>query len=201
MPSDASIISVHSVAEAYLYLLATPCPDCRKGSLKQKNDLTKTGSGSSDWELESHCAACGAEQALRFEIKPIPTREQARSDRINPTRERSQAIDLLGWLTLFQTILAASGRESDKQSGRQLASEAAQCLDEALKFYEPDQELPGEDAFFTESARQRFETHPQHFARSKWLERRLHLPAPSAERVSKRPAPKHPWWRFWRRNP
>jgi len=201
MPSDTSVISAHSVAEAYLYLLATPCPDCRKGTLKQKNDLTRTGPDSSDWVLEACCASCGSERSFRFAIRPSPSREQARSDCINPTLERSQAIDLLGWLSLFQTILAASGRESDTVAGRQLASEAAQCLDEALKFYESDQELPGPDAFFSETARQRYETHPQHFARSKWLERRLRLPAVAAETHSEPSGGKQRWWHFWRGEP
>jgi len=199
MSFDAQAVQVHSVAEAYLYLLVTPCQSCGSGPLKQRGDLTKTSSVAGGWSLATACSACGVEGSIPFAIEPPPTREQARSDQINPTSARSGAIDLLGWLTLFQTILAESQRQEDKQAARQLAYEAAQCLDEALKFYDADNELPIEDAFFSEASRRRFHDHPQRFSRSTWRQRRLMLPDTKVAARLAGAKPRPPWWQFWRR--
>lgn len=193
---DLPVVTVHSVAEAYLYLMVRPCLDCGRGPLKQRGDLTRTAAARGGWLLPAACGACGHRVELAFDIQPPPTREQARSDTINPTAERSQAIDLLGWITLFQTILAESQKQTDRQLARQLAWESAQCLDEALKFYDGDQELPAADAFFSDAARDRFRAHPEYFARSKWRERRLLLPD-GRTRDAAAPRPRRRWWRFW----
>src|SRR5262249_22050944 len=130
-----------------------------------------------------------------FRIDPMPTREEAQSDRINQTSRPSEAIDLLGWLSLFQSILTASEQQLDRQVARQLAWEAAQCLDEAMKFYEPEEELPSATAFFNDESRQRFRDHPQQFAKSKWRQRRMMLPDMTARTTSPKPVR---WWQFWR---
>jgi hypothetical protein len=198
MNADEQIVYVHSVAEAYLYLKVSPCRSCLKGSLQPKDDLTKTSSSPGGWTLSTACAECGQAAVVHFCINPPPTREQASSPQINPTPHRSSAIDLLGWLTLFHAIVEASQREADKRVARELAYEAALCLDEAMKFYDDDNELPKEDAFFSETSRRRFRDNPQHFARAKWRERRLKLPdaatrtTPAGLRMPRR------WWQFWR---
>ncbi len=199
MFSDDTLIPVHSVAEAYLYLVATPCPACQRGALAQTGDLTKAGGAAARWTLATRCGSCNVAETLQFAIEPVPSREQAQSSRINPTSEPSQAIDLLGWLSLFQSILGAAGKAKDKAEGRQLAIEAAQCLDEALKFYSPGEELPPPEAFFSQASRQRFASHPQQFARSKWRERRLKLPDIDARTMAAAADRPRPWWRFWRR--
>ncbi len=197
MSLDDSPISVHSVAEAYLYLMATPCPRCHRGAVAQDGDLTRAGGTPASWTLATRCGSCNAAETLRFVIDPPPSREQAQSNAINPTRESSKAIDLLGWLSLFQSILGAAGKATNKAEGRQLAIEAAQCLDEAFKFYEPGEELPGAEAFFSETSRQRFASHPQQFARAKWRERRLKLPDTDARTMAAATERPRPWWRFW----
>lgn len=199
MSDEASVIQIHSVAEAYLYLMVQPCPFCENAPLEKTHDLTKTGPGDSGWRLSASCPACRQDSTLLFEIQPPPTREQAQSSRINPTPRPSRAIDLLGWLTLFQSILAAANKQKGAQRSRELAAEAAQCLDEALKFYQGDEELPPPDAFFTERSRRRFEAHPQQFARSQWLERRLRLPDTNAQTTAAASSRKPKWWQFWRR--
>ena len=123
------------------------------------------------------CPSCNERREFDFSVDPPPTRQQATSKILNPTDQASRAIDLLGWLTLFRTILNASQQAADKSMMRQLAQEAAGCLDEAMKFYRDDEELPPPDAFFTPASRRRFESRPQYFARSEWRERRLKLPA------------------------
>jgi hypothetical protein len=193
---ELPVVSVHSVAEAYLYLMSLRCPVCGKGPVRERGQITKGKPEGDEWSLAAACAACQEPCVAQFRIQPTPTRAQARSSEINPTPHRSEAIDLLGWLTLFQTILAASEKEPDRPSARQLACEAALCLDEALKFYESDDELPRPDAFFTEESRRRFREHPHHFARSKWRQRRLMLPD-AAARTRAADSPR--WWQFWRR--
>jgi hypothetical protein len=198
MSPDEQVVYVHSVAEAYLYLKVAPCPRCRQGALKEKSDLTKTASAAGGWTLPTVCGKCEEETVLHFCINPPPTRAQAGSPLINPTAQQSSAIDLLGWLTLFQAILDASQKETNKAAGRELAYEAALCLDEALKFYEGENELPTDDAFFSETSLQRFREHPERFARSKWRERRLLLPDKKARTESADLLKPRPWWRFWR---
>jgi hypothetical protein len=194
---SASPVCVHSVAEAYLYLLTLRCESCGRGPLRARADLTRTDEVAGGWRMEIRCGGCARETALAFAIDPPPTREEAGSGRINPTPRPSQAIDLLGWLALFQRILSASEKEADRQAGRQLAWEAAQCLDEALKFYEPGNDLPPEAAFFSADSRRRFLDHPGQFSRERWRERRLRLPDLGAgPRPEGRPRPR--WWRFWR---
>lgn len=172
-------VPTHSVAESYLYLKFAPCPACREGPLRAMGELTRARH---DWEIACVCTRCRVETVIRFDIDPAPTRESARSSVINPTPARSRAIDLPGWLNLFQQIATAAGREKDRVHGRALAMEAAACLDEALKFYDGVSELPDPSAFFTERGREAFRLHPQRFARSSWLQRRLKLPRDSQPR-------------------
>jgi len=195
MTRDLPVALVHSIAEAYLYLMTRHCPLCGKGLVRERGQITRGNADEDAWTLAAACAACQNDCVAHFKIQPTPTREQAQSDKINPTADRSQAIDLLGWLTLFQSILSASEKETDRQAARQLAYEAAQCLDEAMKFYDADDEIPREDAFFNEDSRQRFLEHPQYFARSKWRQRRLMLPD---AKVRTRAAARPRWWQFWR---
>src|SRR5262245_2933777 len=96
-----SAVEVHSVAEDYLYLMTLRCPVCGKGPVRERGELTKGGTDQQDWTLAASCEACGHDCIVGYRIDPPPTRTEAKSDRINPTSERSQAIDLLGWLTLF----------------------------------------------------------------------------------------------------
>ncbi|GJQ25866.1 MAG: hypothetical protein HBSAPP02_08980 [Phycisphaerae bacterium] len=188
-------VHVHSVAEAYLYLQITPCGRCGRGPVRTQGELTRRGERAGAYEVIVRCEACQASDVKAFVISPPPTRESGERNIINDTSERSSAVDLLGWLTLFRSILEASEKAADKATARALAWEAAQCLDEALKFYDADNEMPPADAFFSEASRQRFREHPQHFARSKWMERRLKLPNATVRTTS---APRRKWWQFWK---
>lgn len=199
MPSQP--VRVHSVAEAYLVPMVRRCPVCDKGPVRARGDLTKTNTAEQRWTLDACCDACGNEETLDIRIDPDPTAEQAASEWINPTGERSRVIDLLGWLTLFRSIHAAYEKETDKAEARRLAIECAQCLDEALRFYEPDNDLPPDDAFFTDEARRRFSDHPQQFARPRWQHERSQLPTVVFRPPSGLPHAARPWWRFWKRNP
>lgn len=196
---ESDTIHVHSVAEAYLCLMVRRCPVCDHGPLEARADLTKVSSGEGGWDLPTTCPTCGHDEPLTFQIEPEPTPEQAASNWINPTKERSRAIDLLGWLTIYRSILTASQKETDKTEFRKLAIECAQCLDEALKFYEPDNELPNENAFYREESLTRFRDRPQQFARSRWLHERSKLPTVVFRNVDSPTTGRRRWWQFWRR--
>ncbi|MCZ6698312.1 MAG: hypothetical protein O7D94_05205 [Planctomycetota bacterium] len=196
---ESDTIHVHSVAEAYLVLMVRRCEVCDRGPLEARADLTKARSGDGQWELPTNCPTCGNDEVLEFRIAPEPTPEQAATNWVNPTQERSRAIDLLGWLTLFRSILEASKKETDKSEIRKLAIECAQCLDEALKFYEPDNELPNQNAFFSEESLTRFRDLPQQFTRSRWLHERSKLPVVVFRTPKSENAGSRRWWQLWRR--
>lgn len=194
MTSGEPVVSAHSVAEAFLYLMAKSCHRCGTGPLKPSGELTKTERAEAPWRLTGRCPKCSSEATFHFVITPVPTREDAKLGVINSTNDASRAIDLLGWLTLFQSILNSAADLSDKETARQLTIEATMCLDEAMKFYGPGEELPGPEAFFNSLSRQRYLDHPQQFAKSVWLDRRRKLPV---ARSSEPPAPrKRRWWPF-----
>ncbi|MCC7316194.1 MAG: hypothetical protein IT419_15385 [Planctomycetes bacterium] len=192
MTSGDPIVAAHSVAEAFFYLMAKRCHRCGTGPLKPAGGLTKTDRPEAPWRLSGRCPKCESDTVFHFLISPAPTREDAASSVVNATVEPSRAIDLLGWLTLFQTVLASADQAADRESKHDLLHEAGMCLDEALKFYGPGEELPGPDAFFNGETRQRFLDHPNQFTRSQWADRRAKLP------ISKReddPPPKRKrWW-------
>jgi hypothetical protein len=197
MPRELPAATVHSIGEAFLYVMTIACPACGKGPMRTAGDAVKAPGPAGAWRLSTICTACGESQAASFMIDPPPTRHTVESDRINPTSEPSRAIDLVGWLSLFESILKASQQQADRQAARQLAYEAAQCLDEALKFYDSDNEMPPAAAFFSEASQARFRDHPEHFARSRWRQRRLMLPDIQVRTRPAAPASRR-WWQFWR---
>jgi hypothetical protein len=57
--------------------------------------------------------------------------------------------------------------------------DAAQCLREALKFYDDeDNDLPPRNALFHEASRRRFWDHPEEFSRQRLLNALSRLPNP-----------------------
>ena len=122
---------------------------------------------------------------------------------INATDQPSRIIDVAQWLTLAHVIAEAASRETEKTHARQLGIDAAQCLSEALKFYdEPENDLPPAEAFFHDASRRRFRENPEEFSRQRVLDMRSRLPGPSAGGSG--PAPPAPagimrWWK--QRNP
>jgi len=191
---------VHSLAEAHLYLMVCPCPECGRGSLKAAG-ARPDGLRLS---LRAACGACGRQQDYEFVLTegtwPEPGSEAAR--RINTTGERSAIIDVAGWLTLFRVILEGAGKAADKGEARMLGHEAAQCLEEALKFYSPDSDLPPAEAFFSENSRRLLRDHPEQFTRQRLLGMRHKLPTlrhmEHLIRAGDAGGRSRPWWRFWK---
>lgn len=178
---ESNVLPVHSLAEAYLYLRVTPCTRCSAGPLQCLGTPSATLSrpGYSRAGMSVVCGACGNESTVTFEH---PERDEAQSgrladiDRVNPTRESSRVLDVGQWLTLFRIILEMASKESDRRLARRQGYQAAQCLEEALKFYEDGNDLPPETALFQESSRQRLHDRPDLFARQRLLALRSKLP-------------------------
>jgi hypothetical protein len=81
-----------------------------------------------------------------------------------------------GWLTLTGMLKEAADREPDRIKARQLRVEAGLCLDEALKFFEDDNDLPPEAACFTDSSKAHRRRHPDRFSRQRLIALRMELP-------------------------
>jgi hypothetical protein len=154
--------------------------------------------------LTASCRQCKHVQQIVFALPlGLGTHTDGAPAEINVSDERSEIIDLAEWLTLFRSITAAASRETDRGHSRQLGLEAAQCLDEALKFYDEENEndLPPDDAFFSARSRERRRDHPEHFSRRRLLELRAHLPSTKVMRAAMEFADKPKkkrWWRFGR---
>jgi hypothetical protein len=200
------LLPANSLAEAYLYLMATACASCGRGPL-QGSDATiakptprTTATGAPYTRtavIEARCAACRAATTLTFQI-PERTQEddEGAPAIVNPTNEPSRILDVGQWIMLFRVITEAAGKEKDKVQARHLGIEAAQCLEEALKFYdEPGNDLPPHEAVFTEPTRRRLKEAPQHFSRRRLIELRAKLPTMSAMRAALTKRRKRPWWR------
>lgn len=192
-------LSAHSLAEAYFYLMVTPCPACGKGPLRG-SDAQRVAPDSPVLavRIDAACAACAARSEYRFQL-PHGTRVDADSGipDVNPGDRPSGIIDVGQWLTLFRAITTKASGAADKPEARRLGLEAAQCLEEALKFYEEGNDVPPAGAFFCDRSRQRFRDHPEQFSRQRLIDLRARLPRLSvmlAQAGDPRPA-KRRWWK------
>jgi len=71
---------------------------------------------------------------------------------------------------------AGALRVAERSARRRLQVQSAACLAEALKFYDPDNDLPPEEAFFTAESRRQFRARPELFARDRIIGLRARLP-------------------------
>ena len=191
----------HSLAEAYLYLMATPCAACGKGLLKGED--ARPIEGDRDPMVVSiavACGACDAREEYRFELpQGLGTDPNGGPAVVNPTDEPSKAIDVAQWITLFRMIAEAAAKETDKVEARRLGLESAQCLEEALKFYDDaDNDLPPSEAFFHATSRERLAKTPEQFSRQRLIELRAKLPTIAVMRshaATEHKPRKRRWWR------
>ena len=199
--ADLPLIA-HSLAEAYLYFEATPCATCRKGPLRPTATPRFDHVGDKALvSIDVACHACRAATTMAFELPGGLAAGGRDSDEVNPTDESSRIIDVAQWITLWRLLSELAGRKTDRSEARQLALGAAQCLEEALKFYdEVDNDLPPPEAFFHDSSRRSFRENPAEFTKRRLINLRSKLPAKSA--VLSRSSPsrqesKKRWWRPW----
>jgi hypothetical protein len=198
-----AIGTIHSFAEAYLYVCVTPCRSCGTGRL-----VTDTAGLQHDGDqrvltVPVTCRACGRSAVFQFDTGRLGPGESTLEGfaelgapagsqtvpAINPTERPSRVIDVAGWLTLF-AMLQDEARPSedetrtarDRATVRRLQIQASACLGEALKFYDADNDLPPEDAFFSKRSRRQFRQHPELFARDRLIGLRAKLPIQHGKR-------------------
>ena len=208
MSTAVPALPIHSLAEAYLHLMVTRCPGCGSGPLTADESKVRHDADERILTVPVRCRKCGRERAFRYDTRgvepdgflPVPAGTVAA---VNRTDEPSSIIDVAGWITLFTLILGGADKTTDPAAARQLKLEAAQCLDEALKFYGPDNDLPPADSFFSECSRGQFRRRPETFSQSRLIGLRAKLPvARTADRVSegaREPgrARRRRWWWPW----
>lgn len=202
----ASPVKIHSVAEAYLLLMVTPCTACGKGPLEAQGHEPVDLDHGPGRQMRAACKACGQPHEFVFDLGYVDAADAtdpAGLPRINGTDEPSLAIDVAQWLMLFEGIVRAADQQSDPAESRRLGYEAAQCLEEALKFYPPDGgEWPDESAFFYDWTLERFRKHRHVFARTRLVDLRRKLPTLAQmeqhllAQVAAKPG-KRRWWKFW----
>ena len=190
--------SAHSILEAHLYVGLQVCPECDAGPLEVAGRSTEEHHIDDIIRLDCACPQCGEKAAYRFRID---SRWAVASEPplINPTDEPSKLIDIAQWLTLYHTVLARSKEAPDHTASRREAYQAALCVAEALKFYEPDNDLPPASAFFSDQAREQARAHPAFFARDKLLSLQTGLPDLRATQAVKSRKSARKWWKFWQK--
>ncbi len=194
-------LHAHSLAEAYFYLMATPCPACGAGPLKGGDATGLRPDGDTPAvSIPACCAKCGARHVYVFALpEGTGLADPSGTADVNPTDEPSRLIDVAQWITLAHVIIEAAGRQTDKGEARRLGIEAAQCLEEALRFYEDGNDLPPSRALFHDSSRGRLKESPNLFSRQRLIEMRRKLPSLSTMRARlAQPVRKRPWWARWR---
>ena len=127
---------------------------------------------------------------------------------ISASESPSKLIDLSGWLTLVSLFQEqARAHPNEKAKARPFELMASACLEEALKFYDADNDLPPEDAFFFTASRKRFVDRPELFTRQRLINERNALPrvpaaqpsAPTVKPEASTPpesSGKPSWWPF-----
>lgn len=177
---------VRSFAEAYLYAMVAPCPVCA-GALNYEEAWFGYDPAGRSLRLEAVCQTCEAPYERVFDAAGLDAAELDRFNdgRLNPPWSNSPAtitpssgaseiIDVAGWLTLF-TLIGELARVAgdrpldlnppDRATIRRMRLVAGACLDEALKFFEDDNDLPPDDAFFSDASRRQFWERPELFTR------------------------------------
>ena len=185
---------LHSLTEASLYVMLVPCTACG-GAVWPRLTESAGPDEESRLTLPVTCQNCGQTGKLTFDVARVDPAEaagglQAWAERwqtgqmpaLNPTAEPSRVIDVAGWLMLYE-MLSDAGRTTggppdmaDAGLLRRLQIQAGDCLTEALKFYDIDNDLPPEDAFFSAAHRRQFRDHPELFLRQRLTSLRLTMP-------------------------
>ncbi len=199
LPMASSVLlPAHSHAEACVYVMLQTCGACDSGIQEVAGEELEEEHIDNIIRLNCACPECGEKTAYRFRIDSrwAAARELPL---INPTEEPSKLIDVAQWLTLYHTVLARSREASDRTASRREAFQAALCIAEALKFYEPDNDLPPASAFFSDQAREQARAHPAFFARDKLLSLQSGLPDLRATQAVTNAKSARKWWKFWQK--
>jgi hypothetical protein len=154
-------LTPHSTNELSYYLAVTACDACGSGP-RRLAPGDEAGLAGKKRTATVRCDHCGAEGQVDFvsEFEPVDPASLC----ISPVDEPSRLVDLNQWLGIAYVLIddITESRVSDTHAWQ---IRAAACLTEALKFFDPDDEVPPEEAFFYETSERAFREHPQTFAR------------------------------------
>lgn len=149
------------------------------------------------------CCSCGAASIFRCDVSDCaddqltPAAVQRIPFRINAAPAPSALIDVAEWLTLYRMAIDAADVMADRRWIRAVRIEAAQCLAEALKHYEPGNDVPPASAFFAASSVERFRERPEQFARQRLIDLAAGLPTltdVAFTPIDANRAPDTKWW-------
>ncbi len=204
---EEKLLPARSTVERHFYLMVLQCGKCGRGPFTLVR-TEQTPDGREDlWYVR--CRQCQQGQCLRFDREKLAVDEATNiaSDlpEVNPTDHPSELIDVGQWLALFYSILNAAANQQDRKEAQRLGYEATLCLEEALKFYRDDNELPGERAVWVQASRERLKEHPEMFVRQKLLAMREKLPnievmrqaMRKSENLTQVDGKKTRWWNRW----
>ncbi len=213
------VLEARSPLEAYLYTRVARCARCDGGPLRGTGRIVTAGA--EGYAVDLVCGGCGGHSLLRFTLPLgsnfgewpgdlVEALRMAPGDPLLPDVPRlSRIIDVADWITLHAMIIreaqaAETGGGADAETRRRLNLLAGACLDEALAFYDVDNDLPPADGFFCDRSRQAFEERPQAFARQRLVDLRGSLPVAHRtmrgdEPVNAEVPSRRAWWAFWRR--
>jgi len=171
-----TVLNARSLAEAHLYLMVTACQKCGQGPLYARDAVsTRTDGPLALVCIPTDCGSCGTAGQIEFQVPRDQLQIQPGAE-ISRDLGPSRILDVGQWITLFRVITEAADRSEDKFQVRRFGIQASHCLDEALKFYLPDNDLPPPTAIFCAASRRRFSDHPEQFSRRRILEIRAKLP-------------------------
>jgi len=176
--SDA-IHAAATAVEAGIYVSLQSCPHCGRGPLvAAEPDKGSSGADAPIIQIAGACLHCRDLSLWPFQIiSKIKPEDTAEPLVINPTPFPSRIIDVGQWLTLARMWEeSANGVDSPRGKRNQLLR-VGQCLDEALKFYdEEENDLPPTTGVFHSTSIQRLRDHPEQFSRRRLVNWRRRLP-------------------------
>jgi hypothetical protein len=172
------LLPAHSILERHFYLMVLSCEQCSEGPFELLSTEQSPDKLTDIWFIK--CKKCENGQRLTFDntklkIDAIENRTSELLE-VNPTDQPSELMDVGQWLALFYSILNAASTQTDKKQSQQLGYEATLCLEEALKFYQQDSDLPPANAIWNENSKEQLKEHPELLLRSKLLHMREKLP-------------------------
>lgn len=208
---EKKLLPARSIPERHFYLMVLACDQCGKGAYSLVSTERTPEQDADIWYVR--CKQCGQGRRLLFDPKELVVDEATAAasslPEVNPTDQPSRLIDAGQWLALFYKILSAASAEKDRKEAQRLGYEATLCLEEALKFYHPDSDLPPAEALWVESSRQGLKERPNLFLRQKLLEMKEKLPNLQVMRKALAAQPpaeqnghaggdgKKHWWNKW----
>jgi len=174
-----NLLPAHSDVERHFFLMVKQCSQCGRGPFRLVSTEQTPDKRVDVWYVQ--CKSCQQGERLMFDHSALVIDEATNAGNelpeVNPTMNASKLIDAGQWLMLFHAILSAAANEEDQKESQRFGYEATLCLEEALKFYRPDNDLPPEEAIWIESSRKRMEEHPEFFLRQRLLQMREKLPS------------------------